>query len=114
MVEEIRIIKLSNGGEELIGTLVKEGKGEVVMRNVIRIVIMPPTKSGEKASIGFGDYVPYAFAVGETGPARMNKTFYRKDLMHPPMEAMDMLVDNYREMFPGIVKAPSNKIILPH
>lgn len=110
---DVRFIKLVNG-EELIGKT--DGKtdkdGFIRVENIVRLMILPPQSGGQQPMLSFADYAPYAFPVGKNSGDRKAKWFKADQLLHPPMEVQDQLLNEYNTLFSPLDIPSTPKIIV--
>ena len=103
MALNVKLIRLITG-EELISEVLNDNE-KVVMKNPIRIVVMPNSSRDPKATptIGFAPWIEFA----DTDKIELDKSHILY-IVTPIQE----FVNQYNSIHGGIV-APSSKLILP-
>lgn len=104
MALNIKMLRLLNG-EELIAEVVVDSENKAVIKNPIRVVVMPSQTRDPKAAptIGFAPWLEFA----EDKQIELDKS-HILFIVKPVQE----FINQYNTIFGGIV-APSSKLILP-
>jgi len=101
-MKNIKLLKLITGEEILAEVLNGNLENTVVLKNVLRIVIMPSRD-------------PSAPTVGLAGWAQFAKddevTLDRRHIL-AIMDPIDQFVDQYRQQFSGLVTPPLTQLII--
>lgn len=96
----VKALKLISG-EELVGEVVFEGDGQVVLKNVLAILI----QRDQSGNLGVG-FVPFAPYVGRNASFEfdLEKLIFAK-------EVDDQMKNQYNSIFGGIVTPPKQLIV---
>lgn len=105
MPDNIHIIKLLSG-EDLIAEIVSSvtgHEGQIIVKNPVRIVVMPNKMDPKTPSIGFAPWMEFS----------AEKTFtISNSHIVAKAEPIKEFVEQYKSMFSNIV-VPQSKLILP-
>jgi hypothetical protein len=104
MAANIKLIKILNG-EEIIADVTSETSDTIIIKNPVRIVVMPqpPQMQATQPKIGLAPWAEFA----DDKAIILNKTHILA-MMNPIKE----FINQYNTIFGGIVTAPSG-LILP-
>lgn len=105
MPDNIHIIKLSTG-EEILAEIVSSvsgGEGQIIVKNPVRIVVLPNKVDPKTPNIGFAPWMEFS---AEKNISISNIHVVAK------VEPIKEFVDQYKSMFSNIVM-PQSKLILP-
>ena len=103
MITDIKIIKLVNGDEILAEAIINEVVGELLIKNPVRIVVMPNKLDPKTPNIGFAPWAEFS-----------DQKAFKLDMNHVLciMSPITEFVNQYNTMFGGLV-VPSSNLILP-
>lgn len=102
MASNIKLLKLISG-DEIIGEVLSETNIEVVIKNPVRVVIMPSKANPQTPTVGFAPWAEFS----------EDKQFsIHKAHVIVSMKPVQEFINQYNSMFGGIV-APSSKLIIP-
>jgi hypothetical protein len=104
MALNVKLIRLLTG-EELVTEVINEDDKQVVIKNPIRVVVMPNASRDPKAAptIGFAPWIEFA---------EDNKIELDKSHVLYVLTPVQEFINQYNTIHGGIV-APSSKLILP-
>ena len=97
----IKLVKIL-GGEDLIADVV-ENSGTIVIKNPVRVVVMP-SASGQSPNVGFAPWAPFS---------KQTEFLLDRDHIISIMEPIDEFVQQYKMAVSPIVTPPQSKLILP-
>ena len=102
-MSEVKILKLLNGDELLAEVFVNEVVGELMIKNPVRIVVMPNKVDPKTPNVGFAPWAEFS----EDKTFELDKAHILA-IINPIKE----FVNQYNTMFGGLV-VPSSNLILP-
>jgi len=102
MATNVKLVRLING-EELISEVISNGESSIIIKNPVRVVVVPTKTDPKTPTVGFAPWVDFSDDKQFTLDKR-----HVLVLMSPIQE----FVNQYNGMFGGIV-APSSKLIMP-
>jgi len=103
MAANVKILRLVSG-EELLGeVLVNEVVGELMIKNPVRIVVMPNKLDPKTPNVGFAPWAEFT-----------DQKSFKLDMSHILciMEPIKEFINQYNTMFGGLV-VPSSNLIMP-
>jgi len=102
-IKIIKIIKFVNGDEILAEAIINEVVGELMIKNPVRIVVMPNKLDPKTPNIGFAPWAEFS-----------DQKAFKLDMSHVLciMSPITEFVNQYTSMFGGLV-VPSSNLILP-
>ena len=101
-VSNLKIIRLSTG-EELLGEVTEQGTSKVVVKNPVRIAIVPSQADPKNPSVAFAPFVQW------TDDKELSLNANHVIVIATPIPEF---VNQYNSMFGGLV-VPNSKIITP-
>lgn len=103
MALNVKLIRLLTG-EELVAELLSDNDGEVVIKNPLRIVVIPAKSTPQNPTVGFAPWMEFS----EDKKFVLDKS-HVLCIMNPVKE----FVNQYNQAFGGIITPTSSGIILP-
>lgn len=100
--DNIKVIRLSTG-EELIGEVLTHTADKLVVKNPVRIVVIP-TADQANPKVGFGPFTQW------TEDKELTLNSYHVTFTGTPINEF---LNQYSAMFGGLVIPPSSKIVTP-
>lgn len=102
MATNLKLLKLISG-DEIIGEILSETNIEVIIKNPVRVVVMPSKANPQTPTVGFAPWAEFS----------EDKQFsIHKAHVIASMKPVQEFINQYNAMFGGIV-APSSKLIVP-
>jgi hypothetical protein len=102
MAIHLKIIKLISG-EELLTEVLNETSTEVIIKNPVRVIVMPSKANPQQPTVGFAPWAEFSDEKQFT---------VHKAHVIVAMKPVQEFVNQYNAMFGGIV-APTSKLIVP-
>jgi hypothetical protein len=102
MAANIRLIKMISG-EDLIAEIVVQIENQIIIKNPVRVVVMPSKTNPQSPTVGFAPWAEFSDEKQFT--IHINHVIVT-------MKPIQEFINQYNSMFGGIV-APSSKLILP-
>jgi len=102
MAANIRLIKMISG-EDLIAEIVVQIENQIIIKNPVRVVVMPSKTNPQSPTVGFAPWAEFSDEKQFT--IHMNHVIVT-------MKPIQEFINQFNSMFGGIV-APSSKLIIP-
>jgi hypothetical protein len=102
MATNVKILKMISG-EELLAEVVAQTGTELVIKNPVRVVVMPSKSNPQTPTVGFAPWAE--FSEDKEFTIHMAHVIVT-------MKPVQEFINQYNSMFGGIV-APSPKLIIP-
>lgn len=102
MAANIKLLKLING-QEIIGECVKEQPESMTIKNPVRVIVVPSKTNPAAPTVAFAPWAEFA--------EQKEFTIHKAHII-VSMDPVADFINNYNQMFGGIV-VPSSKLIVP-
>ena len=103
MAANLKLIRLISG-EELLAEILSETTTDVTLKNAVRVVIMPSKTSATTPTVGFAPWAEFS--------DEKEFTIHKAHVI-VTMKPVEEFINQYNNMFGGIVSVPTSKLIIP-
>ena len=103
MATNLKILKMISG-EELLAEVLKENDTHILMKNPVRVIVMPSKANPQTPTVGFAPWADFS----EEKEFNIHKAH-----VIVSMKPVQEFINQYNSMFSGIVAPPTSKLIVP-